>query len=40
MGTQEFQKWAVASTEMQTRKRKNYPGSKIIKKKKTIRIIT
>jgi hypothetical protein len=27
----EFQKWEVASTEMQTHKRKNYPGSKIKK---------
>jgi hypothetical protein len=31
MGTQQFQKWAVASTGMQTHKLKNYPGSKIQK---------
>jgi hypothetical protein len=31
MGTQKFQKWVAASTEMQTHQRKNYPGSKIQK---------
>jgi hypothetical protein len=31
MGTQQLQKRAVASTQMQTQQRKNYPGSKIPK---------